>query len=77
MMNRIVRRACLYKPDEIEKSTVSTSTAATTTTTTTTTNFSVRRAKGAAEKMTENGGKDDVLVEPINSAGSYSALVSF
>jgi len=70
VINQIVRRACLFNPDEAKKPTAFT----TTTTTTITTpmanlTFSKRRANKA------EGETDEVLKEPLQAA-SYSDLVS-
>ena len=71
VINQIVRRACLFKPDEAKKLTTAFTTATTTTTTTTTTAnlFANRRANKA------EGEPDEVLKEPLQAA-SYSDLVS-
>ena len=66
VINQLVRRACLFNPDENKKPT----TTASTTTTTTTANLSAnRRAKDAKEE------KEDVFKEPVQAA-SYPDLVS-
>ena len=71
VINKIVRRACLFKPDEVKKPTTTTTiTTTTTTTTTTTANLSANRRAKKAE-----GETDEVLKEPLQAA-SYSDLVS-
>ena len=66
VINQIVRRACLVKPDEVKKPTT---TPTTTTTTTANLTFANRRANKA------EGETDEVLKEPLQAA-SYSDLVS-
>ena len=66
VINQIVRRACLFKPDEVKKPTTTTTT---TTTTTANLTFANRRANKA------EGETDEVLKEPLQAA-SYSDLVS-
>ena len=68
VINQIVRRACLFKPDEVKKPIIITTTTTTTTTTANLT-FANRRANKA------EGETDEVLKEPLQAA-SYSDLVS-
>ena len=70
VINQIVRRACLFKPDEAKKLTTTAFTTTTTTTTTTTANLSANRRANKAE-----GEVDEALKEPLQTA-SYSDLVS-
>ena len=69
VINQIVRRACLFKPDEVKKPTIITTTTTTTTTTTANSTFTNRRANKV------EGETDEVLKEPLQAA-SYSDLVS-
>ena len=72
VINQIVRRACLFNPDEAKKPTAFTTTTTTTTITTPTANltFAKRRANKA------EGETDEALKEPVQATASYSDLVS-
>ena len=62
VINQIVRRACLFKPDEVKKPI--------TTTTTTTTTTTVNRPFANSRPKSAEGEKDDILKEPVQAAAS-------
>ena len=66
VINQIVRRACLFSPDEVKKPT----TTASTTTTITTANLSF------ANRKANKAETDEVFKVPVQAAASYSDLVS-
>ena len=69
VINQIVRRACLFSPDEVKKPTT---TASTTTPTTTITTANLSFANRKANKAET----DEVFKVPVQAAASYSDLVS-
>ena len=72
VINQIVRRACLFSPDEVKKPTTTASTTTTTTTTTTITTANLSFANRKANKAET----DEVFKVPVQAAASYSDLVS-
>ena len=74
VINQIVRRACLFNPDEVKKPTTTAFTTTTTTTTITTPTANLTFAKRRANKA--EGETDEALKEPVQATASYSDLVS-
>ena len=73
VVNRMVRRACLFSPDEVKKPTT---TASTTTTTPTTTTTITTANLSFANRKANKAETDEVFKVPVQAAASYSDLVS-
>ena len=66
VLNQMVRRACLFKPVEDQRTDLTTASTTTTTTTTTTVNLSLANRRVQSSEWE----KDDVLKEPVQAVAS-------